>query len=171
MEDKNFKVGEVAKHFDCRKLISTEIELCEFGELLVIEHVIKIFEFTAFELKFYDILSRVTPEVFFEDFFCKSAGKVFPSLDVFRTFDWDTIEDFEFFEQIKDVESVALFFGDWVAREVKNDKFVQATEVLDLFGVRDLIVSDVKFHEGSEFGEVFESVDDVIFQRKLEKIM
>ena len=40
-----------------------------------------------------------------------------------------------------------------------------------MFGVRDLIVSDVKFHEGSEFGEVFESVDDVIFQRKLEKIM
>jgi hypothetical protein len=39
----------------------------------------------------------VASEVFFEDFFGKSAGKVLPSLDMFRTFDGDTVEDFEFF--------------------------------------------------------------------------
>ena len=63
-------------------------------------------------------------EVFFEDFFGQSAGKMFTSLDVLRTFNRDTIEDFEFFEQIKDVESVALFFGDGVTGEVENDELI-----------------------------------------------
>lgn len=74
----------------------------------------------------------MTPEVFFENFFSQSACKVLTSLNVLRTFNRDTIKNFQFLEQIQNVESVALFFGDGIPGKIENDELIQATEVFDL---------------------------------------
>lgn len=88
----------------------------------------------------------MSSKIFFQDLFSKSAGEMLSGLDVLRTLNWNTIENFKFFKEIKDIKSVALLFGNGIAWEIENDEFVESTEVFDLFGVGNFVVANVEFH-------------------------
>lgn len=113
----------------------------------------------------------MTSEVFLEDLFCESSCKVLPGLYVLRTLDGDSVENFKFFKKVKNIETVAFFFGDGIAGQVENDEFVETTEILDLFGVCNFVVANVKFHKTSKFREVFKGVNGIVFEGQLKKIV
>lgn len=87
MEDEDFEVGKVSEHFNGGEFVATEIKFGEFGKLFVVEHVIKIFEFTAFEFEFDNVLRRVASEIFLKNLFSESACEMLSGLNVLRTFD------------------------------------------------------------------------------------
>jgi hypothetical protein len=72
---------------------------------------------------------------------------VLSSLLVFRIFNWYTVKYFKFLEQKQSIEAIAILLGNRIAREIKDDEFIEAGEALDLIGVIDFIVSDVELHK------------------------
>jgi hypothetical protein len=87
LEDEDFEVGKVSEHFNGGEFVATEIEFGEFGKLFVVEHIIKIFEFTAFEFEFDNVFSRVASEIFLKNLLSESACEMLSGLNVLRTFD------------------------------------------------------------------------------------
>jgi len=110
----------------------------------------------------------MSTKILFEDLFSESSCKMLSGLNVFRALNWNTIEYFEFFKEIKNIKSITLFFWNGITWKIENDEFVQTTEVFNLFWVCDFVVSNVELHQTSKLREVFESIDQIVFKRKLQ---
>ena len=63
--------------------------------------------------------------------------------------------------------SVILFLDQIVTRDIKNDKSLKLFQVDHFFDLVDLIVAEVKFHEGLHVFEAVESGDLVVLETQL----
>lgn len=57
----------------------------------------------------------MTSKILLKDLFCESACKMLSGLDVLGTLNRNSIKNFKFLQQVKNIKSVALLFRDRVS--------------------------------------------------------